>query len=74
MSIGPSVKEFSFISYFLFSHSSCNRCAIPDNDVDEDKVSLKVGDREEKKEEGGDNLEVSDKDVNRANVDEEDNK
>ena len=27
MSSELSVKEFSFISYFLFSHNSCDRCA-----------------------------------------------
>ena len=27
MSSEQSVKEFSFISYFLFSHNSCDRCA-----------------------------------------------
>ena len=47
MSRELSVKEFSFISYFLFYHNSCNRCAIPDNDVGEDKVGLKVEDEDE---------------------------
>ena len=58
-----SVKEFSFVSYFLFSYNSCDRCTIPDDDVDEDKVGLKVEDGEEKKEEDNDDLEVSDEDV-----------
>ena len=46
MSSKLSVKEFSLIFYFLFSHNSCNRCVIPDDDADEDKVGLKVEDRE----------------------------
>ena len=50
MSSELSVKEFSFISYFLFSHNSCDHCEIPDDDVDEDKVGLKVESGEEKKE------------------------
>ena len=62
MSSKLSVKEFSFISYFLFSHNSCDRCTITDDDVDEDKVGLKVEDREEKKEEDNDDLEVSGED------------
>ena len=56
MSSEHSVKEFSFVYYFLFSHNSYDRCAIPDDDVDEDKVNLKVEDREEKKEEDNDDL------------------
>ena len=44
-----SVNELSFISYILFSHHSCDRYAIPDNDVHEDKVSLKVENEEDKK-------------------------
>ena len=56
MSSEQSVKEFSFIFYFLFSHNSCDRCAIPDTDVDEDKVGLKVEDGEEKKEDNSNNL------------------
>ena len=44
MSSEQSVKEFSFISYFLFSHNSCDCCAIPDDDIDEDKVGLEVED------------------------------
>ena len=71
MSSKLSVKEFSFISYFLFSHNSCNLCAIPENDVYEDKVGLKVEDREEKKEEINNDLEVSDKYVDGSNDDEE---
>ena len=74
MSSEQSVKEFSFISYFLFSHNSYNRCAIPDDDVDEDKVGLKVEDGEEKKEEDDDDLEVSDKDVDGMNDDEEEDR
>ena len=49
MSSEQSVKEFSFVSYFIFSHNSCDRCAIPDDDVDADKVGLKVEDGEENK-------------------------
>ena len=70
MSSELSVKEFSFISYFLSSHNFCNCCAIPDNNVDEDKVGLKVEDWEEKKGEDNDDLEVSDEDVNGSNDDE----
>ena len=57
MSTEHSVKEFSFISYFLFSHNSCNRCAIPDDNMDQDKVEIKVEYGEEKKEEE-DNVEA----------------
>ena len=71
MSSEPSVKEFSFISYFLFFHNSCDRCAIPDNNVDVDKVGLKVEDREERKKGDNNNLEVLDKGVNGLNDDEE---
>ena len=60
MSSKQSVKEFSFISYFLFSHNSCNCCAIPGNDADEDKVGLKVEDSEDKKVEDDDDLEIPD--------------
>ena len=74
MSSKLSVKEFSFISYFLFSHHSCNHCAIPDDHVDEDKVGLKVEDGEEKKEEDNDDMEVSDKDVDGSNEDEEEDR
>ena len=56
MSREQSVKEFSFIYYFLFSHNYCHRCLIPDDDVDEDKVCLKVEDGEEKKEEDDNDL------------------
>ena len=63
MSSELSVKEISFISYFLFSHNSCDCFAILDNDVDKEKVSLKVEDGEEKKEEDNNDLEVSDEDV-----------
>ena len=35
----------------------------PDNDVDEDKVGLKVEDGEKKKEEDDDNMKVSNEDV-----------
>ena len=69
MSSELSVKEFSFISYFLFSHNSCDRCAIPDDDVDEEKVGLKVEDREENKEEDNDYLEVWDDEVDGTNDD-----
>ena len=59
MSRELSVKEFYFISYFLFSPNSCNCCEIPDKYVDEEKVGLKVEGREDKKEEDNDYLEVS---------------
>ena len=71
MSIEQSVKEFSFISYFLFSHNSCNRCAFPDGYVDDDKVGLKVENGEEKREEDEDDLEVSDEYIDGTNDDEE---
>ena len=71
MSSEHSVKELSFFSYLLFSHNSCDRCAIPDDDVDEDKVGLKVEDREEKKKEDDNDLEVSDEDVDGTNDHEE---
>ena len=74
MSSELSVKEFSFISYFLFSHNSCNCCAIPDGNVDEYKVSLKVEDGEEKKEEDDNDLWVSDKDVNGTNDNKEEDR
>ena len=74
MSTGQSVKELSFVSYFLFSHHSCDRCAIPDDYVDEDKVSLKVEDGEEKKDEDNDDLGVSDEDVDGSNDDEEEDR
>ena len=67
MSSELSVKEFSSVSYFLFSHNSCDCCAIPGNDVDEDKVGIKVEDGEEKKQEDNGNLEVSGKDVDGSN-------
>ena len=51
----------------MFSNDSCNFCAIPDEYVDEDKVGLKIEDREEKKEEDDNDLWVSDKDVNGTN-------
>ena len=63
MSSEVSVKAISFISYFLFSHNSCDRCAIPYENVDWDKVGLKVKKGEEKKLEDYDNLEVLDNDV-----------
>ena len=69
MSSELSVKEFSFISSFLFSNNSCNRCVIRDDDVDEDKFGLKVEDREDKKEEDNNDLEVSDEDVDGSNDD-----
>ena len=59
MSIKLSVKELSFISYFLFSHNSCNGCAIPGDDVDEENGGLRVEDGEENKEEDDKDLEVS---------------
>ena len=71
MSSKLSVKEFSFISYFLFSPNSCDRCDIPDNYVDEEKVGLKVEDGEDKKEEDNDYLEVSDENSDWLNEDEE---
>ena len=74
MSSEQSVKEFSFISYFLFSHNSCDCCTIPDDNVDKDKIGLKVDDGEEKKEDDDDDLEVSDKDVDGMNEDEEEDR
>ena len=74
MSSKLSVKEFSFISYFLFSNNYWDRCAIPDDDVDEEKVGLKVEEGEEKKEEDDNDLEVSDKDVDRSNDNEEEDR
>ena len=71
MSSKHSVKEFSFISYFLFSHNSCDCCTIPDDNLDEDEVAFKVEDRGEKKEEDKENLEVLDEDVDGMNDDEE---
>ena len=56
MSSKLSVKEFSFISYFLSSHNSCNFCSIPDDDLDEDKAGIKVEDGEEKNEEDNDDM------------------
>ena len=50
MSSKHSGREFSFVSYFLFYHNSCNFCAIPEEDVDKEKISLKVEDKEEAKE------------------------
>ena len=67
MSSEVSFNDLSFISYILFSHNSCDRCTIPDNDVDEEKVVLKVEEREEKENEDNDDLEVSDKDVDGSN-------
>ena len=74
MSSELSVKEFSSIYYFLFSHNSCNRCAIPYDDMDEDKVGLNIEDGEEKKEEDNDDMEVLDEDVDESNDDEEEDK
>ena len=74
MSREHSVKELSFIFYFSFSQNSCGRCAIPYNDVDEYQVGLNVEDGEDKKEEDDENLEVSDKDVDGTNDDEEEDR
>ena len=74
MSSEHSVKELSFISYFLFSQNSCDCCAIPDNNVDKDKVGLKVEDGEEKKEEDDDGLEVSGEDFDSANDNEKEDR
>ena len=73
MSSELSVKEFSFISYFLSSHNSCYRCTIPDDDVDQDKVGLKVEYRQEKEdeEEDDDGLGVSYEEVDGTNYNEE---
>ena len=58
--------------YFLLSyHNSYDRCAIPDDNVDEEKVDPKVEDGENKKEEDDNDLEISDKEVNRKNYDKE---
>ena len=74
MSSELSVKEFFFISDFLFSHNFCDCCAIPNKDVDQDKVGLKFEDGEEKKKEDDDDLEVSDEDVDGKNDDEEEDR
>ena len=67
MSSEQSVKELSFISFYLFSHISCNCCTILDRDLDEDKVGHKIDDGKEKKEEDENDLEVSDEDVDGKN-------
>ena len=67
MSSELSVKEFSFISYFLFSNNSCNCCAILDDNVDKEKVGLKVEYREDKNKEDDYDMEVLDKDVDGMN-------
>ena len=69
-----SVKEFSFMYYLLSSHNSCNFCSIPDYDLDEDKVGLKVEDGEEKNEEDNEDLEVLEEDVDESNYDEEEDR
>ena len=74
MSSELSVKEFSFIYYFLFSHNSCNCCVIPEDDVDEEKVVPKVKDGEDNKEEDDNDLEVSDEEVDGENDDEEEDR
>ena len=51
----------------LIFHHCCDCCAIPYDDMDEDKFGLKVEDREDKKEEDDDDLDVSDEDVDRTN-------
>ena len=71
MSNEHSIRKFSFISYFLFSNNSFDRCATSEDDVDEENVGLKVQDGDDKKEEDDDNLEVSDEDIDRTNDDEE---
>ena len=43
--------------YFLLSyHNSYDRCAIPNDNVDEEKVDLKVEDGDKKKEEDDNDL------------------
>ena len=74
MSSKQSVKEFSFIYYFLFSHISCDCCAIPDGDVDEEKVGPKFEEGEEEKEEDDNDLEVLDEDVEKMNDDKEEDR
>ena len=64
-------KNSLVITYLLFSHHSCNICAVLDNDVDEEKVGLNFEDREEKNEEDNDDQEISGKDVDGSNGDEE---
>ena len=71
MSSEHSIKEFSFIYYFSFSHNSCNRCEIPDDDVDEENVGLKVEDGEDKKEQDDNDMEVLDNDIDGTNDNEE---
>ena len=53
-----SKNSLSFLTFF--SHNSCDLCAIPDNNLDEEKIGLKVEDGEEKKEEDDEDLEVLD--------------
>ena len=74
MSRELSVKVFSYISYFLFSHDSCDQGVILDNDMDEDKVGLKVEDWKETKEEYDKDLEVLDEDVNGTNDNKEEDR
>ena len=74
MSSEHEVKELSFISYFLFSHNSCNSFAIPDNSADEDKVGLKFEDVEDNKEEDDDDIEVLEEVVNGMNDDKEEDR
>ena len=74
MSSELSVKEISFILYFLFFHNSYDSCAIPDNNLDEDKVGLKVEDKYEKEEEDNKDLEVSDNNVDSSNEYEEEDR
>ena len=67
------MNSLSFLTFY-FSHNSCNCCAIPYDNMDENKVSLKVEDGEEKKEEDNDDMEVSDEDADRSNDDEEEDR
>ena len=64
-------QRILFHFLLLIYHDSCNRCAIPDEYVDEDKVGLKVEDGEEQKEEDDNDLEVSDEDIDGMNDDKE---
>ena len=68
-----SKKSLSFLTSYFFIIPA-NRCAILENDVDEEKVGLKVEDGEEKKEEDNDNMEVSDEDVDGSNDNEEEDR
>ena len=74
MSSELSFKEFFFIFYFFFSHNSGNRFAVPDNDVNQDKVGLKVEYEEDKNKKDENDMEVLEEDVDRTNDKKEENR